>query len=56
MWSVFTNHFASSFFPRESRPGHVEIESRFDPDFWFVEIEDRQGRHFLDLKDETKAS
>jgi hypothetical protein len=30
-------------------------ESRFDPDFWFVEIEDRQGRHFLDLKDETKT-
>jgi gamma-glutamyltranspeptidase/glutathione hydrolase len=27
-----TNHFASSFFPRESRPGHVEIESRFDPE------------------------
>ena len=24
-------------------------ESRFDPDFWFVEIEDRQGRHFLEL-------
>jgi hypothetical protein len=24
-------------------------EGRFDPDFWFVEIEDRDGRHFLDL-------
>lgn len=24
-------------------------EGRFDPDFWFLEIEDRQGRHFLDL-------
>ncbi len=24
-------------------------ETRFDPDFWFVEIEDREGRHFLDL-------
>ncbi|QIB35078.1 DUF1491 family protein [Ancylobacter pratisalsi] len=24
-------------------------EIRFDPDLWFVEIEDRAGRHFLDL-------
>jgi hypothetical protein len=24
-------------------------EARFDPDFWFVEIEDRDGRHFLEL-------
>jgi hypothetical protein len=23
-------------------------ESRFDPDIWVVEIEDRSGRHFLD--------
>lgn len=23
-------------------------EIRFDPDLWFVEIEDREGRHFLD--------
>jgi hypothetical protein len=24
-------------------------EIRFDPDLWIVEIEDRAGRHFLDL-------
>lgn len=24
-------------------------ELRFDPDLWIVEVEDRQGRHFLDL-------
>lgn len=24
-------------------------EIRFDPDVWIVEIEDRKGRHFLDL-------
>jgi hypothetical protein len=24
-------------------------EVRFDPDAWIVEIEDRAGRHFLDL-------
>jgi hypothetical protein len=23
-------------------------EIRFDPDIWIVEVEDRQGRHFLD--------
>jgi hypothetical protein len=23
-------------------------ESRFDPDVWIVEVEDRAGRHFLD--------
>jgi hypothetical protein len=24
-------------------------EARFDPDFWLIEIEDREGRHFLEL-------
>ena len=23
-------------------------EARFDPDFWVVEIDDREGRHFLE--------
>lgn len=26
----------------------IERETRFDSDIWVVEIEDRQGRHFLD--------
>lgn len=29
----------------------LERELKFDPDIWVVEIEDRQGRHFLDLVD-----
>ena len=29
----------------------MQREGRFDPDFWFVEIEDREGRHFLDVED-----
>lgn len=27
----------------------LEREKRMDPDFWVVEIEDREGRSFLDL-------
>jgi hypothetical protein len=26
---------------------YVERARRIDPDLWLVEIEDRQGRHFL---------
>ncbi|MDJ0931810.1 DUF1491 family protein [Breoghania sp.] len=26
-----------------------EREERMDPDFWVLDIEDREGRHFLDL-------
>jgi hypothetical protein len=29
-------------------------EARFDPDFWLIEIEDRGGRHFLELGDEQE--
>jgi hypothetical protein len=31
-------------------------EARFDPDFWFLEIEDRQGRHFLELGDDGRQT
>ena len=27
----------------------MQREARFDPDFWLIEIEDRAGRHFLDI-------
>ncbi len=27
----------------------VQREQRFDPDLWLVEVDDRQGRHFLEL-------
>lgn len=30
----------------------VTRELRFDPDLWLVEVDDREGRHFLDLAPE----
>jgi hypothetical protein len=44
------------FAPAASRPvpeqdveERLAREIRFDPDLWIVEIEDKAGRHFLDL-------
>jgi hypothetical protein len=28
---------------------YLAREVRFDPDVWIVEVEDREGRHFLDV-------
>lgn len=33
----------------------IESEKRFDPDLWVVEIEDREGRSFLDTIDPDQA-
>lgn len=30
----------------------MQREMRFDPDLWLVEVDDREGRHFLDLASE----
>lgn len=35
--------------PANEARDRIEREVRFDPDLWVVEIEDRQGRAFLDL-------
>ena len=35
--------------PEPSVEERLQKEVRFDPDAWIVEIEDRAGRHFLDL-------
>ena len=38
---------------RGAAPAEIEArlarEGRFDPDYWLMEIDDREGRHFLDL-------
>ena len=31
----------------DARAGAVLVKAGYDPDIWLVEIEDRQGRHFL---------
>jgi gamma-glutamyltranspeptidase / glutathione hydrolase len=36
-----SNHFPSSFYPREAKPGHVELESRFAADV--VDVLRRRG-------------
>ena len=33
----------------------MEQEMKFDPDLWLVDIEDKQGRAFLDLAPEDKS-
>ena len=36
---------------QKKRVGHAFGQLDFDVDLWIVEIEDRLGRHFLDLAD-----
>ncbi len=45
---VFTRLHAAPVLERPAIEARLEKEIRFDPDCWIVEIEDRQGRHFLD--------
>ncbi len=35
--------------PEQTVEDKLAREKKFDPDIWIVEIEDRAGRHFLDL-------
>jgi hypothetical protein len=35
--------------PEQAIEERLTREIRFDPDVWIIEIEDRAGRHFLDL-------
>ena len=46
--------FAASFkelpIAEADAESYLERQRRFDPDIWIVEVEDRQGRHFLTEK------
>jgi len=39
--------FDGAFVPEAEAESVLAKESRFDSDVWIVEIEDREGRHFL---------
>lgn len=39
--------------PESEADEYLARQFRFDPDIWVVEIEDRQGRHFLDVAVDT---
>jgi hypothetical protein len=43
--------FAAKFVGEGEAATYLARQTRFDPDIWIVEVEDRAGRHFL--RDET---
>lgn len=45
---AFTRLHEADTLPRDEIEAKITREIRFDPDCWVVEIEDREGRHFLD--------
>jgi hypothetical protein len=45
----FVSSFPAEFVPDADVEARLDRERRFDSDLWIVEVEDRQGRHFLDL-------
>jgi hypothetical protein len=44
---LFTRSFAAR--PDADVETYLARETRFDPDVWIIEVEDRAGRHFLDV-------
>lgn len=46
---LFVPAFAEGFVPEEKIEARIARELDFDPDTWVIEIEDRAGRHFLEL-------
>ena len=45
----FVSVIAAGFVPESEVDKRLIREQDFDSDLWIVEIEDRSGRHFLDL-------
>lgn len=46
---LFVPAWAEAFVEEEKVRDKLERETRFDPDLWIVDVEDRDGRCFLDL-------
>ncbi len=44
---LWVSLLGDSAVPESDADAYLERQAGFDPDFWVVEIEDRQGRHFL---------
>lgn len=45
----FVSVLPAVFAPESEVETRLAREMKFDPDVWIVEVEDRAGRHFLDL-------
>lgn len=46
---LFSAGLAEQPAPDATVDAYLVREVKFDPDIWIVEVEDRAGRHFLDL-------
>ncbi len=46
---LFSSFFPQGFVPEADVEAKIVREQKFDPDLWLVEVEDRAGRHFLNL-------
>ncbi|MGD9868541.1 MAG: DUF1491 family protein [Hyphomicrobiales bacterium] len=44
---LFCACLKEDWLPEADADAYIERQGRFDPDFWLVEVEDREGRHFL---------
>ena len=49
---VFRRLHEAETIPPDQAEARIARELRFDPDLWLVEVEDRAGRHRLDLDEE----
>jgi hypothetical protein len=45
---AFSRSFGKEPVPEQKVEEKLAKESRFDPDVWIVEVEDRAGRHFIE--------
>jgi hypothetical protein len=46
---AFTPSLAAQTAPDEAVETYLARQLKFDPDIWIVEVEDRDGRNFLDV-------